>query len=47
MYVLLGAMGLFVLMGLFTTRFGAAQRAGGLVIAIAMAALFLFVEGTY
>ena len=47
MFVLLGAMGLFVLMGLFTTRFGAVQRVAGFVIAATMAALLLFVEGTY
>ena len=47
MFVLLGGVGLYVLMGLLTSRFGAFQRFASLAIAGGMAALYLFVRSTY
>ena len=47
MFVLLGGVGLYVLMGLLTNRFGAFQRFAGLAIAVGMAMLYLFVRSTY
>ena len=47
MYVLLASMGLFVLLGLVSDRFGAVQRVATLTLAAGMAAVYLFVRSTY